>query len=263
MSRLSDSVQARLVQPWQQRYFSMTRYGEKLKSFHNRFPNRRCFLIGNGPSLSPEDLETLALHKEICFGFNRIYHIFNQTSWRPDFYICQDEKMLSGCVDAVCALDLPVKFIPIQMKWYHGIHIPDAIYFNILQQNVDDPHNFRFSENPAQCLYNSSTVLYTAAQLAAYMGFSQIYLLGVDHHFRVSQNSQGKIIVDDQAKDYFSELYNIDRGKLFIPNPEKSTLTYAAMKSHCEKRNIQIHNATRGGKLEVFPRVSFDSLFMR
>jgi len=33
------------------------------------------------------------------------------------------------------------------------------------------------------------------------------------------------------------------------------------MKRHCDSRGIQVYNATRGGKLEVFPRVDFDTLF--
>ena len=103
--------------------------------------------------------------------------------------------------------------------------------------------------------------MYTAAQIAAYMGFSEIYLIGVDHHFRISRNNAGEIVVDNTVKDYFSEKYNEDKDKLYIPNTEKSTLTYVAMKNHCEKRDIRVFNATRGGKLEVFQRVDFDTLF--
>ena len=42
---------------------------------------------------------------------------------------------------------------------------------------------------------------------------------------------------------------------------EKSTETYVAMRINCKKRKIEIYNATRGGKLEVFPRIEFDKLF--
>jgi hypothetical protein len=63
------------------------------------------------------------------------------------------------------------------------------------------------------------------------------------------------------VKDYFTDKYNEDKDKLYIPNTEKSTLTYVAMKEQCEKREIRVYNATRGGKLEVFERVDFDLLF--
>ena len=103
--------------------------------------------------------------------------------------------------------------------------------------------------------------MYTAVQLAAYMGFSEIYLIGVDHHFHISQNNKGEIVVDNSVKDYFSDKYNEDKANLYIPNTEKSTMTYVAMKAHCDKRGIRVFNATRGGKLEVFSRVDFDTLF--
>jgi hypothetical protein len=83
----------------------------------------------------------------------------------------------------------------------------------------------------------------------------------VDHNFRISQNNAGQIVVDNSVKDYFSDKYNQDKENLYIPNTEKSTLTYVAMKHHCDARDIRVFNATRGGKLEVFSRVDFDTLF--
>lgn len=256
------SFQARIVEPWVVSHFDKTRWGKTLASYKNKYAGRRCFLIGNGPSLRAEDLSRLQENGEICFAFNRIYNIFDQTPWRPNFYLSQDEKMLGGCADTVEQTDLGMKLIPIQLKWYHGIQIQNVTYFNIIHQQAQSPLDFLFSDDAAKGLYNSSTVMYTAAQLAAYMGFSEIYLIGVDHHFRVSQNNQGEIVVDENVKDYFSEKYNEDRQNLYIPNTEKSTLTYIAMKHHCDAQHIRVCNATRGGKLEVFPRVDFDSLFV-
>ena len=257
------SFHARIVEPWVMAHFGMTRWGKSLAGYKNKYAGRRCFLIGNGPSLRAEDLTRLHENGEICFAFNRIYNIFDQTPWRPDFYISQDEKMLGGCAGTVDQTELGVKLIPIQLKWYHGIQLQNVTYFNIIHQQAESPMDFRFSDDAARGLYNSSTVMYTAAQLAAWMGFTEIFLIGVDHHFRVSRNNQGQIVVDKNARDYFSEKYNADRENLYIPNTEKSTLTYIAMKHHCDARGIRVYNATRGGKLEVFPRVDFDSLFTR
>ena len=263
IQRLTASVHARIVQPWQIKHFSRTASGKKLAAYRNKYAGQRCFFIGNGPSLRAEDLTRLHEAGEITFGFNRVYNIFDQTPWRPTFYISQDEKMLSGCADTVRQLDLNAKFIPIQLKWWHGISIEDALSFNIIPQQTEDSNAFLFSDDISAGIYNSSTGMYTAAQLAAYMGFSQIYFIGVDHHFRVSQNSKGEVIVDNSVKDYFSEKYNEDKQNLYIPNTEKSTMTYIAMKKHCSQRGIQVYNATRGGKLEVFDRVNFDEVLAK
>lgn len=259
--RAYASFQARIVQPWTLRHFDKTKYGKALARYKNAYTGKRCFLVGNGPSLNPDDLTRLHEAGEITFAFNRVYNIFDQTPWRPSFYISQDEKMLSGCADIVDKLALPVKLIPIQLTWYNDIRINDASWFSIAPPAEEAGKPLDFSDDVSQRIYNAGTAMYTAAQLASYMGFSEIYFIGVDHHFRVSQNNQGEIVVDENARDYFTEEYNKDRDKLYIPNTERSTLTYVAIREQCKARGIRVFNATRGGKLEVFPRVDFDTLF--
>ncbi len=262
IKKVQASINARLVQPWISRHFELTKCGKEILQFKDKYKKHRCFFVGNGPSLKVEDLSILYKNNEQTFAFNRIYNIFDKTPWRPTFYISQDEKMLAGCKDVVNNLDLPYKFIPIQLKWYYNIHISNAIYFNMKMQPLENPMDkLLWSKKPASDIYCASTGMYTAAQLAVYMGFTEIYFIGVDHHFHISQNNNGEIIVDDKVKDYFSDKYNEDKDSLYIPNTEKSTYTYIAMKEYCDKQNVSVYNATRGGKLEVFQRVEFDSLF--
>lgn len=262
--RIQDSINARIIQPWICTHYEMTQQGKKIQLFKDKYKKRRCFFIGNGPSLNVEDLSILDKNKELTFAFNRIYNIFDETNWRPTFYISQDEKMLEGCKEIVNCLNLQYKFIPIQLKWYHDIYISDAINFNMRIQPLDNPiDKLLWSNDAASGIYCANTGMYTAAQLAVYMGFTEIYLIGVDHHFHISQNNKGEIIVDDKVKDYFSDSYNKDKESLYIPNTEKSTYTYIAMKEYCEKNNVKVYNATRGGKLEVFPRVKLESLFSK
>lgn len=262
IQRMTASFQARVAFPYIQKNFIRTKYGKRILQYKDKCKNKRCFFIGNGPSLRVEDLDVLQKRGEITFAFNRIYNIFDQTTWRPTFYISQDEKMLEGCKEIVDSLDLQHKFIPIQLKWYYNIDIHDASYFNMKIQPEDNAiDELLWSNDAASYIYCANTGMYTAAQLAVYMGFTEIYLIGVDHHFHISQNNNGDIVVDDTVKDYFSDNYNKDKENLYIPNPEKSTYTYIAMKEYCTQQNVSVYNATRGGKLEVFTRVDFDSLF--
>lgn len=243
--------------------YEKTKNGRVLSTYKNRHKDARCFFIGNGPSLRADDLTRLFEQGEICFGFNRIYNIFDQTPWRPTYYISQDEKMLQGCMEFVEKEELGNKFIPINLKWYHGIRLSTATWFLMKAPLQENDKPLEFSDDPARVVYNSSTGMYTAAQFAAYMGIKEIYLIGVDHQFHISQNNKGEVIVDESVKDYFSDKYNEDKENLYIPNTEKSTQTYIAMKEQCDKRGIKIYNATRGGKLEVFPRIDLDSVLTK
>lgn len=257
INRIFSSINSRMIRPWQTKHFEQTKAGKNLKQYKDIHKGQFCFLIGNGPSLRAEDLTMIHDAGIPSFGFNRIFYIFNQTQWRPTYYISQDEKMLAGCAEQVNQLVLPHKFIPVNLRWYYNIHIRDAQEF-LLGGTKDN--EFWFADDIAHSVCWASTVMYTAAQFAAYMGFRKIYLLGADHHFHISRDRNGKIIIDESVKDYFSEQYNHDRDNLVIPSTDISTDTYYAMKKHCDERRIEVYNATRGGKLEVFPRVDFDSV---
>lgn len=256
--RVLDSIRARATN-FKAAHFDCFAEGRQLKKLKNIHQGKRCVIVGNGPSLCASDLDVLKKNGEITFAFNRVYHIFDQTDWRPMYYVSQDQKMLAGCSREVEKLTAEIKFIPAEMEWYDDIHIRGAQPFHIVNRDIDEYPDF--SEDIAKCIVNSKTVVYTAIQIAVYMGIREIYLIGVDHHFHTSINDKGEIIVDPTAKDYFCEGYNADKDQLYIPNTDKSTLTFIAAKRYADAHGIRIYNATRGGKLEVFPRVDFDSLF--
>lgn len=257
INKISASIQARVIRPYQIAHFEKTAAGKNLKKYKDIHAGESCFFIGNGPSLRPEDLNAIEKAGYPTFAFNRIFYMFDQTDWRPTYYISQDEKILAGCKDIVDSLELKHKFIPVNMRWYFDICINNAEEFYLGGAKDSE---FWFGDNISNSVCWASTVMYTAAQFASYMGFKTIYLIGVDHHFHISRDRNGNIIVDDSVKDYFSDKYNEDREELVIPSTDISTDTYYAMKKHCDQRKIEVYNATRGGKLEVFPRVDFDEL---
>lgn len=257
--RIVKSFKARFLN-YKRSHFPLFEEGKILKKLRNIHKGKRCFIIGNGPSLTSEDLDILKAHNEITFAFNRIYHIFDSTSWRPTYYISQDERMLAGCQKEVGEIEAEMKFIPAELEWYSGIKIKGRTLFHL--ENYDFSKKPLFSEDIAKRVYNSNTVVYTAIQIAVYMGFNEIYLIGVDHHFNTSVNIEGRIIKDDSVNDYFSDKYNLDKDKLEIPNVDLSTITFEAAKNVLQNSLIKVYNATRGGRLNVFERINFDSLFL-
>lgn len=253
------SIKARYLN-YKATHFAAFSEGKALAKLKDTHVGCRCFIIGNGPSLQATDLDKLKENGDISFAFNRIFHIFDQTDWRPTYYISQDGKMLAGCVKEVNGVSADKKFIPAELDWYEGIHIEGAQLFHIVNRNIEE-NMPAFSEEISKYICNSKTVVYTAIQIAVYMGIKEIYLIGVDHHFHTSMNANGEIVVDPTAKDYFAETYNQDKESLYIPNTDISTLTFVAAKKYADAHGINIYNATRGGKLEVFPRVEFERLF--
>jgi len=253
------AFKARVIYPWIEKHYEKTRDGKKIKKYQNKYKGQRCFIVANGPSLRAEDLDKLHQRDEITFGMNRIYKLFDKTSWRPTFYVCEDELIIKEKQTEINAIPAQEKFIPIELNWWHNINIDNALYFH-LNYDKEKQSKYGFSSEIAHQIDCRATVTASCMQIAAYMGFSEIYLLGVDHNYQKTIDINGNVVVDPNAKDYFCEDYNKDRDKLFVPTPERSELAYMAAQAFAEHSDVKIYNATRGGKLEVFPRVNFDDI---
>jgi len=240
-------------------HFDKTEWGRRLQTLKDIHKGDRCFIVGNGPSLTAQDLDKLVNEK--TFAFNRIFLIFDQTEWRPTYFCTQDNKILRQSADEIFAkIPTPYKFVPINLKWFEGIQGLQTDYF-FAAKTADGNRHPQFSEDIAKYICTGNTVAYTAIQIAVYMGFKDIYLIGVDHSFSVSKNEKGEIIRDPNAKDYFTDKYNKDKDDLFVPIVDLSTQAFQSAKEYADTHDVNIYNATRGGKLEVFPRVELDSLF--
>lgn len=262
LKRVHASIQARFVRPWKLSNYEKTSAGKILAAYKDKYKGQRCFIVANGPSLRAEDLDLLCEHGEITFGMNRIYKLFDQTRWRPTYYVCEDELICQSQQAEINAIEARAKFIPIELKWWHNVEIENACHFH-LNYREEARYPYGFSTDIAHQLDCRGTVTCSCMQLAAYMGFSEIYLLGVDHNYRVTIDINGNVVTDPQQKDYFCEGYDTDIKDIVVHDMGNNTRAYMDAKKFCDssKGKVTIYNATRGGKLEVFQRVDFDSLF--
>jgi len=238
------------------------KWKRRIKSYHNLYKGQRCFIVGNGPSLNSNDLNKLYENSEITFGMNRIYKFFDNTKWRPTFYVCEDPLIAKSQKEQIENLQVKEIFLPFDLKFRHNIDVTNALYFNLnYHQNKRMP--FNFSDNLLQQLECRGTVTCTCMQIAIYMGFSQIYLIGVDHNYYKTIDIDGNVVIDPTVRDYFCDDYDNDIINEVVHNMGDNTRAYIDAKSYCDfhKKNT-IYNSTRGGKLEVFERVDFDSLFI-
>lgn len=232
---------------------------KRLRKYKDTKKGKRCFIVGNGPSLTINDLEKLK--NEDSFAVNRIYKIFNQTEWRPTFYCSQDTGILDEIQEDLSIILSSCKgiFLNSYIIKDKGKSIAENnINYFCLNTRQFYPDMPKFSKDVSNCIYEGYTVAYACIQLAVYMGYSEIYIIGTDHNYNVNLKQDGKVEEKHESVNYMKGL----EGKLcFYPQLEKSTLAFRKARLECEKRGIIIRNATRGGKLEEFERIDFDTLF--
>lgn len=228
----------------------------QLKQYKNIHKGERCFIIGTGPSLTTDDLELLK--DEICFGSNRIFEIYPRTSWRPTYYINQDYPLLKKYVKEINELTPKAIFLPIDVQPSYG-HNPLANFF-VLRYKDFYPGDAEFSRNIHHYMGQGFTVTYGAIQMAYYMGFSEVYLLGIDHNYSISLNEKGIPVLNDGAQDYFKGSKASNQG-LNLPRVVESTVAYMTARKFADKHpGFTVYNATRGGKLEAFERVRLEDV---
>ena len=95
-----------------------------------------------------------------------------------------------------------------------------------------------------------------------YMGFKNIYLLGIDHR---AHKEMPTVRFYDQKESVVDAL-TFKKDELFIREVRWRCFVnlldeYRMLRAFSESRGIKIYNATKGGILELFSRVDFDSLW--
>jgi len=232
---------------------------ERLLQFKDCHKGKRCFIIGNGPSLLASDLDKLK--DEITFASNRIYLMFDKSKWRPSYYAISDHYVLKESYKEINAkIECPIFYAHGSIYELENFNMKNGYFYSLDYRVFYQPFQFvkpTFSEEPF-ILTSGSTITYDCLQLAAYMGFSEIYLLGMDHNYKVMVGKNGKLVTDG-VEDHFTATYISATVFPFRIDIVDSAFTVA--REYAETHGIKIRNATRGGKLEIFERVDFDSLF--
>lgn len=242
--------------------FILTKPDRRLEHFKGMYRGKRCFIIGLGPSLTIQDLDKLNANKEFCISVNRIYETFSQTKWRPDFYFISD--VTASTPETKDAIDKMIQedktnvfYAKYSFKEMRNEAIPCRM-FDVYTPLHNTKSRFlaardkrtKFSSNAGSYIYDSMSCVISAVQLAYYMGFNKVYLLGCD-----CGSNKGKEYGECLKKR--DKLYYDDAGVRMLIDD------YAALNKDIEKKELdfKIYNATRGGNLEEFERVDFDQLF--
>ena len=213
----------------------------------------RCFIIGNGPSLRIEDLDVLAKRKELCFGLNLIHMAYRNTSWRPDYVCVSDTLTLKKNAEKIIKQNECPLFVADSLLRFQEDEAIDERILPFRKRYPKETDNFAygFSTDITEGIYNANSVAYYALQIAVYMGFAEIYLLGMDNsgwglHF------DGKYM---EEADVFRENYDKEMESRII------SLAFQKAEKMSAQYGFKIYNATRGGCLETHERVDFDRLF--
>jgi hypothetical protein len=216
---------------------------------------RRAFIIGNGPSLNQTDLSKL--RNEFTFGLNRIYLMFPELGFSTTYLVSINDLVIEQCAGEMAALALPKFF-----AWRSHRHFPSTLQPENLPTFLYTTYTGpRFSRDVTGRVWEGATVTNVALQLAFHMGFQQVILIGVDHNFASKGDANKTVVSTGDDPNHFSGAYFGKGFRWQLPDLDTSEIGYSLARQAYRKAGREVLDATVGGKLTIFPKVDYNSLF--
>jgi hypothetical protein len=224
-----------------------------LAGYHNQHKGERCFIMANGPSLTSLDLGRLAT--EQSFGMNRVYLMFDRLQFTPTYYVAINDLVIRQFVKDIEKLDMP-KFLNWNLR--NQIVQKKCSHFLRLRIGLGDDFSFDITKP----ISSGGTVTFVSLELAYYMGFKEVILIGLDHRYQ-EQGTPNAVQKRTQAQDasHFHPNYFPKGTKWMLPDLKRSELAYELALQAYQKDGRRILDATRDGNCTVFPKVKFNELF--
>ncbi len=248
-ARRIPELPAAYFHPWRRE--SIKRLSE-LKNIHK---GKRAFIIGNGPSLKQTDMSKLK--NEITFGMNRVYLAFPEFGFSTTYLCVTNDLVVEQFVDDLNTLTIP-KFIAWRSHCHFNPQLPITQLPTFIYTSYTGP---RFTADARRRVWEGATVTNLALQLAFHMGVEQAILIGVDHNFASKGDANKTVVSQGDDPNHFMPNYFGKGIKWQLPDLDTSEIGYAFARDAYQKAGREVLDATVGGKLTVFPKVEYNSLF--
>lgn len=221
-----------------------------LRGLKNRYWGARCFIIGNGPSIRQMDLSPL--RSEYTFGLNRIYLLFESLGFATTFLVVANRLVLEQFHHEITETACEV-FVSHHSS--RGLPVGQSAVSVLCRRSPG------FSTRPLlRGFWDGHTVTYLALQLAYYMGFTEVVLIGVDHAFASAGTAHQTVTSSGDDHNHFHPNYFGPGVQWQLPDLETSELAYRMARARYEAAGRSVIDATVGGKLTVFPKKQYDRL---
>ncbi|HEY2980273.1 MAG TPA: 6-hydroxymethylpterin diphosphokinase MptE-like protein [Anaerolineales bacterium] len=247
--RRLPELPAAYLHPWRRE--SIRRLAA-LKDIHK---GKRAFIIGNGPSLKQTDLSKL--RNEVTLGMNRIYLMFPELGFTTTYLCVVNHLVIEQTAGDLAALEVP-RFLAWRSHRHFATTLTRSNVPTFLYTTYTSP---RFSRDVRGRVWEGATVTNVALQLAFHMGFQQVILIGVDHNYTTTGKPNTTVTSQGDDPNHFSPAYFGKGFRWQLPDLETSELGYAMARDAYQHAGREVLDATIGGKLNIFPKVDYNSLF--
>lgn len=237
----------------------------------NSFQNKKCYILGNAPSINNHDLKLLK--NESTFVVNTFFAHKDFNEINPNFYVFADpdfwnfndpelEAWWRQFFKKVLNLGI-VFFLPLQLKnTYVAAELAnEKVYFVDFSEHFSNKSakNFDISYS----INGVQNVLILCIQIAIYMGFTEIYLLGADHDWLSNYGNEQRHFYtsdDNEVKDCGAQGYPYN---WWLNAVNTMFQQYKVINEIALNSNVKIYNASESGVLDIYPLVRYLDTFQK
>lgn len=207
---------------------------------------RTCFILGNGSSLNLIDEKDLSNSFTIA---SNSFHIFmKEKKIKPDLYLLEDDLAIENNFSETLKTDEETNIcVPIALSKKYRLKAKNLINLNYKktygypQYKKNPKLSFQLEE---ECFF-SETVTYFALQIAGYLNFEKIFLVGIDLDYKfpskVKKVGKNKFITIGEDRNHFSSKYNSNK-PWYLPNIEKMKFSIELACNELIRKDVKIYN---------------------
>ena len=220
---------------------------EKILALEDKYKGERCFIIGSSPSLNLLDLTKL--NNEYTFTVNRGYMLKEKGLKHSTFHVISDTNTFN---DEESKWKEMESFSDV-LFCYAGMEKPpveiETTYFDYIQYQLNKEISFQKDMKKPLIAYQS--VIHFAIQIAYYLGFKEIYLLGVDLDFA---KNKGHIYQETKEESERQLNHSIKMAQTMFKGINECG-------NWLKDNNVKLLNASPSGIVDCIERVKYEELF--
>ena len=220
----------------------------------DRHKGETAILVANGPSLNKMDMALLK--GKTLIGLNKIFLGFETFGIYPTYYVAVNPYVIEQSRNEIAQLKA-VKFLGDRDS--NDLIKEDALTYIL---NTKNPPS-RFCEDIAIGVHEGWTVTYAALQIAYYLGFQKVYIVGLDHRFSYEGKENELKVLAGEDVNHFSGLYFGYGQQWQNPDLIKSEESFLIARDFFKKNGRQIIDLTIDGGCSIFDKADYSSALAR
>lgn len=237
---------------WTRIKWDLSKESRKSKKFFRQIKDshkgQKAVILCNGPSLLKTDFSLLK--DTFTVGINKINLLFDEHDFRPSLIIAFDSLLNQQNIDFLKNNKTIPKILTYSSKAQIGSSREDLVY-------AYHTPDVSFCYDPTLSLSDRGHTVYFALQMLYFMGFDKIALIGADHNYTDLAPQE---LTYNTANDAFHFHKDYHKAGTITQNADRLAIemNYRDARIAYEKQNRKIYNATDGGALNIFERISLE-----